>query len=89
MPDWFAWLRHASDPIWGYAQWRESYLRSHPEKRLFPWLFHAFDIEASEAPTYREPRPFISFTPEVEKKIGTTKWALALVAIALLASRDS
>ena len=86
MSDILWWLRE-KNPIYIYARWRETYLSAHPEKRLFPWLFNIFDPQDSEAPDNGKSDPFISFTPEFEKKIG---WGLvAVVAILALASRDS
>ena len=86
MPDYLWWLR-SRNPLEVYARWRESYLSAHPEKRLFPWLFNIFDPQDSEASDNGKPEPFISFTPEFEKKIG---WVgVAVVALLLLTSRDS
>ena len=73
------------NPVKFYLQWRETYLRTHPEKRLFPWLF-----EGSKTLIERERDPIISFTPEFKEKIEITKWTVALLAIGvLLMSYDS
>lgn len=57
-----------------YARWREAFLRSHPERRLFP--------ESREDP--ETPTPFIT-VGEKGKKIGVV--ILALVALLALSNR--
>ena len=57
-----------------YARWREDYLRAHPEKRLFSWIFGG--LESIPAPE----EPIITVDPEIKKR-GI--WVVVLLGLVL------
>ena len=67
-----------------YARLRETFLRSHPERRLIPEY-----SEDSPPSVERERDPIITWTPDFKEKLGSAKWAVAVLAVIVLLSGDS
>lgn len=57
-----------------YARWRESYLRAHPEKRLFSWLFGGLE----RLPLPEE--PIIVLDPVIKNR---GMWVVVLLGLVL------
>ena len=76
-----------------YARWRESYLSTRPESKLFPWLSRGFGVldkpilEAIEEA--RPEEPIITLGPKGEEIKNKGIWVILAIVALLALSSDS